>query len=276
MCGHVLQRGLLALHHVGVEIRWAPHRLARVVDDEVEARTRGEQLAAERLDARRVAQVEAEDLEPMPPVPEIRLARVALRSIARKPGGHDELRARTQQLQPGLVADLHPPAGEERHAAAQVGELRSLCKVQLGARRAQLVVEMMDERVFLLADVAELRLLRRTRFRLVLEVVSLESLGREHVRRGEHRLPSQRRGSRCRAAPARPASPASLCARAPSPSPSAGARHDRDGGRSQRPSADASCPPREHPRARGGQRQSSRGARSTRAGVRAAWWRLAL
>ena len=40
-------------------------------------RAGGEQLAAERLDARRVAQVEAEDLEAVAPLGEVRLLRVA-------------------------------------------------------------------------------------------------------------------------------------------------------------------------------------------------------
>ena len=70
-------RRLLAGHHVRVEVGRPPHRLAGVVDDEVEARPRRQQLAAERLDARRVAQVEAEDLEPIGPLVEVGLARVA-------------------------------------------------------------------------------------------------------------------------------------------------------------------------------------------------------
>ena len=62
----------LALHHVLVEIGRTPDGLARVVDDEVEPVARGEQLVAERLDARRVAQIESEDLEPIAPLAESR------------------------------------------------------------------------------------------------------------------------------------------------------------------------------------------------------------
>ena len=64
------------------------------------------------------------------------------------------LRAGAQQLEARLVADLHPPARQQRDAAAQVGELRALAEVQLRAGRAELVVEMVDLRILLLADVA--------------------------------------------------------------------------------------------------------------------------
>jgi hypothetical protein len=36
------------------------------------------------------------------------------------------VRAGAQQLEAGLVADLHAAAGEQRHAPAQVGELGAL------------------------------------------------------------------------------------------------------------------------------------------------------
>ena len=136
-----------------VEVGRTPHGLAGVVDDEVEAIARGQQLAAERLDARRVAQVESEDLEAIAPLGEVRLLRVARRGVAREARRDDELRAGAQQLEAGLIADLHAPAGEQRDAAAQVGELGALGEVDLRARRAQLIVEVMD-RVVLLADVA--------------------------------------------------------------------------------------------------------------------------
>ena len=115
-------------------------------------------MRAEGLDARRVAQVEPEDLEPVAPLVEVGLLRVAVRGIAREAGGDDQLRARPQQLDPRLVADLHAPAGEQRDAAREVGGLRALGVVEVAARRAQLVVERMDVAVEPLADVAVLRL----------------------------------------------------------------------------------------------------------------------
>ena len=93
-----------------------------------------EQVRAERLDARRVPQVEPEDLEPVAPLVEVRLLRVARRRVAREARRHDQLRAGAQQLDPGLVADLHAAAGEQRHAAAEVGRLGPLGEVEVAAR----------------------------------------------------------------------------------------------------------------------------------------------
>src|SRR5688572_32657971 len=111
--GHRLQRRRLPVHHVAVEIGRAAYRLARVIDDEVEARTGGQQLAAERLDARRVPQIEPEDLETVSPVGEIGLARISLSGVAGEARGDDHLRARAQQLERGLVADFYAPAGDQ-------------------------------------------------------------------------------------------------------------------------------------------------------------------
>src|SRR4030095_13834611 len=106
MRGHVLCRGFLALHHVRIEIRRTPHGLTGIVDDEVQALTRRQQLLTERLDTRRVAQVQAEDFQPTAPVPEIRLRRIARGRVTRETRSDDEARASTQQLQTRLVADL--------------------------------------------------------------------------------------------------------------------------------------------------------------------------
>ncbi len=97
-----------------------------------------------------------------------------------------------QQLDAGLVADLHAPAGEQRHAAAQIRALGALGEVELRARRAELVVEMMEPGVVLLADVAVLRLDRiERRRRLVRDVFLDEIRRREHVRGREHHLAAQ-------------------------------------------------------------------------------------
>ena len=90
-------------------------------------------------------------------VVEVRLAGVARGRVAREPRGDDQVGAGPQQLQPGLVADLDAPAGQQRHASPQVGQLRPLREVEVAARRAQPVVEVMDDGVVLLADVAVLR-----------------------------------------------------------------------------------------------------------------------
>src|SRR5690606_30959475 len=113
-----------------------------------------DQFGAERFDAGRMPQVEAENFQAMAPVGEVGLLRVALRGVAWEAGGHDQRAARAQQLQSGLVADLHPSAGEQRDAPGQVGSLGALAEVELRARRAELVVEVVDLGVILLGDVA--------------------------------------------------------------------------------------------------------------------------
>ena len=187
-------RGALGGHHVRVEGRRAADGLAGVVDDEVEPLARRHQLVAERLDARRVPEVEPEDLEPVAPLGEVRLARVARGGVAGKAGGDDEACPAPQQLEPRLVADLDPPAGQQRHRPAQVGELGALGEVELGARRAELVVEVMQRGEVRLADVAVLLLERLPRRVGRLHVLRDERLGRdrrEDVGRGEDRLAAE-------------------------------------------------------------------------------------
>ena len=189
--GHRVRRRQLRVEHVPVEVGRPAHGLAGVVDDEVEPVPRREQVRAERLDARRVAQVEPEDLEPVAPVVEVRLARVPGRGVAREARRDDQLRAGAQQLDPRLVADLHAAAGEQRDAAAQVGGLGALAEVEVAARQAELVVERVQLDVVLLADVAVLRLDRLPELGVVLDVDLLEPGRREDVGRGVDRLLAQ-------------------------------------------------------------------------------------
>ena len=156
----VAQRGGFGFHHVRVELGRTAHGLAGVVDDEVQARVLGRQFAAEGLHARRVAQVQAEDLQPVRPVAEIGFVGITRRRIAREAGGDDQLRTGAQQLQARLVADLDPPAGQQRDAPAQVGQFGALEEIELRAVRAHLVVEVVDQGVFLLAHVAVAQLRR--------------------------------------------------------------------------------------------------------------------
>ena len=160
MEGHVADGSCLGGHHVCVEVRWPPNGLTRIVDDEVEALARGEHLAAERLDARRVSKVQTEDLQPFSPLLEIGLLRVPLRRITRKPRRHDQTRASSKQLQAGLIADLHAPAGQEGRAPAEVRQLGSFAKVEGGALRTQLIVEVVYQRILLLAHITMLEFFR--------------------------------------------------------------------------------------------------------------------
>ncbi|TPW15190.1 MAG: hypothetical protein FD127_938 [Acidimicrobiaceae bacterium] len=177
---HVAQRHLLCIHHVTVEVGGPPDGLARVVDDEVESVAGFDEVMAESLDTRRVAQIETEDLETMAPLREVGLARISPRRVAWETSGDDEMGAGAQQLDACLVSDLHPAAGEQCHPAAQVGCLSSFGEVEVGTWGTHLVVERMDLRVLLLADVAVLRVQRLT-------FVRFHRNGREHVRSGEHR-----------------------------------------------------------------------------------------
>ena len=151
---------------------------------------RRRQVLAERLDARRVAQVEAVDLEAVAPVVEVGLLRVARGRVAGEPRRDDQVSAGAQQLDPRLVADLHPSAREHRDPALEVGRLRALREVERGARRAELVVEGVELPVGLLADVAVLLLERLARSALASSPAS-KLLRRVDVRRREHRLLAQ-------------------------------------------------------------------------------------
>ena len=188
----IRDRPRLAFHHVLVKIRRPAHGLAGVIDDEIQPVARREQMPAERLHAGRVPQVQSENLQPVAPFRKIRFRRVAPGRVAREARGHDQLCARPQQLDARLIADLHPSAGEQRHAPAQVRRLRALAIVQRRALGAELVVKMMDGGVILLADVAVLRLDHFAELRVIRHFLLREIRRRQDVRRGEDRLAAQR------------------------------------------------------------------------------------
>src|SRR4029079_17881324 len=102
--------------------------------------------------------------------------------------------ARAKQLEAGLITDLDPPAGEQRDRAAQVGQLGALAKVELGARGAKLIVEVMQRRERALADVAVLPLTRLAGGIGIVQVLGVERLGRHRwkdVGAGEDRSAAQ-------------------------------------------------------------------------------------
>ncbi len=141
-----------------VEADGAPHGLTGIVDDEVQPIAALEQLATERLDARRVAEVDAVDREPVSPLAEVRFARIASRGVAGEAGGGDDARAGAEELHRRLVTDLHARAGDEGDAAAEVRGLMPLRPVEVRAGRAHRVVEEVDAAERRLADVALPRL----------------------------------------------------------------------------------------------------------------------
>jgi hypothetical protein len=152
-------RTRLGGQQVLVETRRTTHGLAGVVDDEVEARKRVVDEAREDLDARRMAQIEAVDVQPVLPLVEVGLARVAQRRVLREARGRDHLAARSQHLERGVEADLHARAGDEADAALERRGLEALLVVELRALHAHRVVEVMELRELGLADVAGLGLL---------------------------------------------------------------------------------------------------------------------
>ena len=156
----------LEVEQVRIEGRRPAHRLAGVVDQDVEAAEAPFEVPREDLDRRRVAQVEPVDLEAVLPLREVALARVALGGVVGKARGGDHLAAGAQDLERGLEADLHPRARDHRHAAVQRGGLEALVVVEGRAVRAQRVVEEMKPGEVRLADVAALGLAERRAVRL--------------------------------------------------------------------------------------------------------------
>src|SRR3546814_3513190 len=113
-----VERRRLEVGHVAVELGRAPHGLAGVVHDVVEPAAGAGQVLAERLHARRVAQVEAVDLEPVAPLVDVGLAAVAQRRVTGAAGGDDQRPTRPPQLVAGRVPDLLPATDKQRHPVA--------------------------------------------------------------------------------------------------------------------------------------------------------------
>src|SRR5207244_11340638 len=85
---------------------------------------------------------------------EIGLGAITNCRVSRKPCGHLDAGAGTQEGQGGLVADLDPPSGDHRHAPAQVGGLAPLLVIERRTFRTQAVVKEMHLAERPAADVA--------------------------------------------------------------------------------------------------------------------------
>src|SRR5882672_11088464 len=182
-----VQRTSLARHHMLIKIRGTSHRLTGIVDNKIKPLTGLEQMPAKSFYARGVAQIEPEDFESIAPFVKIRLAGVTGSRVSREARSNNELRAGPQKFDTGLVANLDPPAGEERNPPTQVSQLRSFLEIQGGASRAELVIEMMNGRVVLFADVTILRINHFTKGFVPLNLLLLECFGRNNVRCSKHR-----------------------------------------------------------------------------------------
>src|SRR5262245_17849648 len=122
----------------------------------------------------------------MAPSIEIRFLRVATGGIAGEARGNDQLGSGAQQLEARLITDLNASAGEQRHATAQISQFGSLVEIERRARRAHLIVEMVDGRELLFANVAMLRI-HFSGVRVLVEI-----RGRKDSGAREYRLPSKR------------------------------------------------------------------------------------
>src|SRR6185437_14222834 len=134
--GQGVKRCGFAFHHVFVEGRRATNSLAGVVDYEVQTIARAQHLGAERLDTRRVTQIEPVDGEPVAPLRKVRFLRVARRRVAWKARCDYEMCTGAQKPDAGLISDLDSSAREQRNTAAQIGGLRTLREIELSARLA--------------------------------------------------------------------------------------------------------------------------------------------
>ena len=113
-----------------------------------------EQKPREDLDARRMTQIKAVDLQAAAKLGVVRLPRVALHRVDRKACRDDQLRTRAQQLERGLKSDLHARAGDQCDASAQIGGLRALGVIEIAALAAHRVVVAVHPHEGALADVA--------------------------------------------------------------------------------------------------------------------------
>ncbi len=153
----VRERGELGIHQRLVGAGGAAHGLRGVVDEDVE-RPLGGDVVRERHDLGGVAEVDADDAEPVDPVRGVGEAREPAHRIPREARGDRGVGAVAQQPQRDVHADLRAAAGEQGALAGEVGAGVALGVAQRRAGRAELVVERVDGRVRLLADVAGARL----------------------------------------------------------------------------------------------------------------------
>ena len=226
-----------------------------------------------------MAEIQTVDLQPIGPLPRIRLLRVARRRVAGEPGRDDQVRARPQELEAGLVADLHATARQQRDPPAQVGELArasrncSLRTTGTSGRRNDGSSSTSACRCSSSAGrpspAARNRRRSSSESSAGARSLEAETRGREDIRGREHRLPSQ-------GADAGPGEHALVAVGPLAPPPPRERLRHRAAGANVR-IADERCrlraaadvrPPRAA-RACHGPRRSARAFRSRRAGVRA-------
>jgi hypothetical protein len=148
-----VERFVLAVHEVGVGAGAAAHGLRGVVDEDVE-RPGGGDVVGEGDDLGGVAQVDADDLEPVDPLGAVGELGEPAHGVPREAGRDGQVRPVAQEHEGDVHADLGAPPGEQGAAAGEVGALITLGVRHRGAGRAEPVVERVDEGVVGVADVA--------------------------------------------------------------------------------------------------------------------------
>ena len=187
------ERREFGIHQRLVRARGAPHGLRRIVDEDVERAARGD-VFGQSQDLRRVAQVDPDDLEPVQPVGGVRKAREPADGVAGKTRRDRGVGTVAEQAQRDVHADLRAAPGEQRPLAGEVGARFALAVAHRRAVRAELVVERVDQRVRLLADITGAGLQqgagrRRGRGRRDRDTPGLivDAIGSPRGGRGDHR-----------------------------------------------------------------------------------------
>ncbi len=139
----------------------AAYRLRGVVDEDVE-RASLDHRVGEADDLGGIAQVDADDSQAMQPIPRIGKRRETAHGIARESRRDGRVRAIPEQAKRDVHSDLGSTPGEQRAPATEIGAGITPGVVLGGAVWAELVVERVDLRVVLLADVAGTRLDQRS------------------------------------------------------------------------------------------------------------------
>jgi len=134
----------------------APYRLCRVVDQDVQWSKVYDRIGQGNY-LRRVSQVDTDDPRPVDPVGVVLHRHEAADGVVGEPGGDGGVSPVAEQTQRNVHADLGAAAGEQRPPSVEVGASIPSAVVQLGTRRAQLVIERVHRLVVLLADVTGAR-----------------------------------------------------------------------------------------------------------------------
>ena len=155
-------RCLLWLRHFSREQRLIvlgrpSHRLASVVDDDVEAAHEARECIAECLEALEIAQIGPDNVQPVLPAWVVLLRGEASHRVDWEARGRNHLAAAAQQLESDAETNFDARAGDEGDTPIQVAFLGAFDPVELRTPHAQLCVEGVQLPVRPLADVAAAR-----------------------------------------------------------------------------------------------------------------------